>query len=342
MFKIFKKTMMISELIELYQQGRLNLSPYYQRTGKIWKTAKKQNLIDSILNQIDLPKFYFHFYPEEENGKYDYSIIDGKQRILAIMDFVEGKINLSKSFKFLDGSISEDIQGFSYEKIQEVIPEVIARFLLFEIDVVFVDTDDIERINEMFIRINEGVAVNNAEKRNAYGGKLIQKIRACCADHIFFNKTIAFENGRDEYQEIFLKLFVLEYKRDIISLTNKNIESVVKECKDCKNKEEEIIIKVSEKLLKMSMIFGEKSKILKKNNIVTYYLFLQDKYDLCPEILGFIENFERERKDENLNDIEKRMLYLKYNDYVKQGTYQERSFKERLNIMNWLYDEYVS
>ena len=139
-----------------------------------------------------------------------------------------------------------------------------------------------------------------------------------------------------------MKLFVLEYKRDIISLTNKNIESVVKECKDCKNKEEEIIIKVSEKLLKMSMIFGEKSKILKKNNIVTYYLFLQDKYDLCPEILGFIENFERERKDENLNDIEKRMLYLKYNDYVKQGTYQERSFKERLNIMNWLYDEYVS
>ena len=46
MFKIFKKTMMISELIELYQQGRLNLSPYYQRTGEIWKTAKKQNLID--------------------------------------------------------------------------------------------------------------------------------------------------------------------------------------------------------------------------------------------------------------------------------------------------------
>ena len=92
----------------------------------------------------------------------------------------------------------------------------------------------------------------------------------------------------------------------------------------------------------MSMIFGEKSKILKKNNIVTYYLFLQDKYDLCPEILGFIENFERERKDENLNDIKKRMLYLKYNDYAKQGTYQERSFKERLNIMNWLYDEYVS
>ena len=49
----------------------------------------------------------------------------------------------------------------------------------------------------MFIRINEGVAVNNAEKRNAYGGKLIQKICVCCVDHIFFNKTIAFENGRD-------------------------------------------------------------------------------------------------------------------------------------------------
>ena len=55
MFKIFKKTMMISELIELYQQGRLNLSPYYQRTGKIWKTAKKQNLIAVSYTHLTLP-----------------------------------------------------------------------------------------------------------------------------------------------------------------------------------------------------------------------------------------------------------------------------------------------
>lgn len=342
MFKIFKRTMMISELIELYQHGRLNLSPYYQRTGEIWKTEKKQNLIDSILNQIDLPKFYFHFYPEDENGKYDYSIIDGKQRILAIIDFVEGTIALSKSFKFLDGDFSENIQGFSYERIQEVIPEVIARFLLYQIDVVFVDTDDIERINEMFIRINEGVAVNNAEKRNAYGGKLIQKIRACCEEHIFFKETVAFKNGRNEYQEIFLKLFIIEYKRDIISLTNRNIKEVVVECKDCINNEEEVIQKVSENLKRMSKIFGENCKILKKNNIVTYYLFLREKYNSYPEIYDFIERFEKERTDEGLEDMEKRMLYLQYNEFAKQGTYQEKSFRGRLDIMNRLYKAYVS
>ena len=54
MFKIFKRTMKISELMDCYMLGKLNLSPYYQRSGEVWTNSKKQDLIDSIFNEIDL------------------------------------------------------------------------------------------------------------------------------------------------------------------------------------------------------------------------------------------------------------------------------------------------
>ena len=38
----------------------INTSPEYQREGDIWTKEKKQLLVDSILNDSDIPKIYFH------------------------------------------------------------------------------------------------------------------------------------------------------------------------------------------------------------------------------------------------------------------------------------------
>src|SRR3546814_327900 len=64
------------------EQDAINTDPYYQRKGGVWTLQKKQLLIDSILNDYDIPKLYFHNYnnqqKEDNGGKYDYSIIDGR------------------------------------------------------------------------------------------------------------------------------------------------------------------------------------------------------------------------------------------------------------------------
>ncbi len=337
MFKIFKRTMKISELMDCYMLGKLNLSPYYQRSGEVWTNSKKQDLIDSIFNEIDLPKFYFHFYPEEVGRKYDYAVIDGKQRIMAIVAFLSDELELKSEFAFLDSIDNVNIGGLRFSQIQEIYPYIAAKFLLFEIDIVFVDTDDIERINEMFIRINAGIPVNNAEKRNAVGGKLMEFIVKECRKHPFFNETICFPDKRNIYQEIFLKLFVLEYREGIVTLSNKNIEEVLKECKKCERNELKYIDAVNDGLYKMYYIFGENCTFLKTNNIVTYYLFLKDKSINDIKIRQFIEQFEHERN--SIDDINNKNVfyYMQYNELVRQGTYQKKSLEKRVYILEKLY-----
>ena len=337
MFKIFKRTMKISELMDCYMLGKLNLSPYYQRSGEVWTNSKKQDLIDSIFNEIDLPKFYFHFYPEEVERKYDYAVIDGKQRIMAIVDFLRDKLRLKSGFVFLDSIDDVNIGGLLFSQIQEIYPYIAAKFLLFEIDIVFVDTDDIERINEMFIRINAGIPVNNAEKRNAVGGKLMELIVKECSNHPFFNETICFPNRRNTYQEIFLKLFVLEYKQEIVTLNNENIEEVLKECKKCERNELKYIDAVKDGLAKMYRIFGEKCTLLKTNNIVTYYLFLKGKSVNDIIVRQFIERFEAERNSVDDKNSENVFYYMQYNGLVRQGTYQKKSIEKRVYILEKLY-----
>lgn len=341
MFKIFKKTMKISQLFDYYTMGKLNMSPYYQRSGTVWSGSKKQNLIDSILNEIDLPKFYFHFYPAEDEGKYDYAVIDGKQRILAIMAFLNGDVKLKKDFCFLDDKYKDiEIGGMCFDDIQEEYPYVAARFLMFEIDIVFVDTDNVDRINEMFIRINAGVPVNNAEKRNALGGKLMKMIGQICVEHPFFRETVCFADNRNVYQEILLKLFVLEYKREIVTLSNATIENVLGECKNCDNNEKEILQQVIWVLHRMHDIFQKKCKLLKTNNIVTYYWFLKDKHAERQELFDFVENFECNRSKVKDEPNENLVDYLTYNELVRQGTYQKTSIEKRLLILEKLYKKW--
>ena len=337
MFKIFKKTMKVSELMDCYILGKLNLSPYYQRSGEVWTYSKKQDLIDSIFNEIDLPKFYFHFYPEEAGIKYYYAVIDVKQRIMAIVAFLSDKLRLKSDFAFLDSIEDVSIGGLLFSQIQERYPYIAAKFLLFEVDIVIVDTDDIERINEMFIRINAGIPVNNAERRNAAGGKLMEFIVKECNNHPFFNETVCFDDKRNTYQEIYLKLFVLEYKGEIITLSNKNIEEVLKECKKCERNEVKYIDAVNDGLSKMYHILGANCTFLKTNNIVTYYLFVKGKPENDVRVPQFIERFEYERNSVDDKNSENILYYMQYNELVRQGTYQKKSIEKRVDILEKLY-----
>lgn len=86
------------------RQSRIDMDPPYQRHGRLWSTADKAYLIDSILNGFDVPKFYvgdFTWGDSPLNKKQvEYSIIDGKQRFEAIFDFFNGDLVLDKDFEY--------------------------------------------------------------------------------------------------------------------------------------------------------------------------------------------------------------------------------------------------
>jgi hypothetical protein len=70
-----------------YSRGLID-SPEYQR-GYVWKLEDKQRLIRSIFNKADIGKFVF--IEDDTLKEYRLEVIDGKQRLRAILDYYEGR-----------------------------------------------------------------------------------------------------------------------------------------------------------------------------------------------------------------------------------------------------------
>ena len=82
----------IESLIHKYYSFGVNMNPDYQR-DYVWGLSDKQLLIDSIFNNIDIGKFAFiHLdYKKWDEAGYGYEILDGKQRLNAIIEFYENR-----------------------------------------------------------------------------------------------------------------------------------------------------------------------------------------------------------------------------------------------------------
>ena len=163
-----------SVLVVYSDKADIELEPEYQRIGGIWTHEKRQLLIDSLMNGFDVPKLYFHEFvpPQKKRGKtYRYAIIDGKQRLQTIWDFIDGKLFLAEDFNYLrDDSV--EAGGLDYSTLASRYPKVKARFDATTLDIITIRTNDIELIEDMFSRLNEAVPLNAPEKRGALGGPL--------------------------------------------------------------------------------------------------------------------------------------------------------------------------
>lgn len=149
-------------IMKIYaEKNEINLEPDYQRKGSIWSLDKKQLLIDSILNDYDIPKIYFHELQQDE--KYQYSVIDGRQRLQAIWEFMDGVFSLSSEFKYFKNP-DLDLSSLNYNDLANKYPKIRINFDSFNLPIIIVQTEDVDLIDDMFSRLNEAVPLNAAEK----------------------------------------------------------------------------------------------------------------------------------------------------------------------------------
>ena len=174
------------------------------------RLKKKQLLIDSILNDYDIPKIYFHKFSRKDTQKtgITHAVIDGRQRLEAIWQFIENGFALGEEFKFLKDD-SLDLSGMTYKDLAGGHPKIKNNFDGTSLPIVEVETDDIELIEDMFSRLNEAVPLNAAEKRNAIRGDLIRAVNSI-ANHAFFKKKVKFSNKRYQHREVAIRLLWLE------------------------------------------------------------------------------------------------------------------------------------
>jgi hypothetical protein len=132
----------VKELLTLYKEDRLNLTPPYQRNF-IWSIKDQKALIDSILiKEFPLPTFFIR--KVDDNS---YEMVDGQQRTRTILAYFNNHFEVDLKF-------SESIK----KKIEE-----------FDISVTIItEIRSDESIEEFYTRVNKtGLKLNKPELAKA-------------------------------------------------------------------------------------------------------------------------------------------------------------------------------
>jgi hypothetical protein len=136
----------ITWLLDLATNGKLNLDPPYQRRS-VWTRKDKQFFLDTIFRNYPSPAIFLH-KALDNDGKFIYHVVDGKQRLQTILDFVvSGKLRIAETFgdTRLDGKKWSDIQSEQDLKY---------RLWNYQITIEFLDTVEGGLVNNVFDRLN--------------------------------------------------------------------------------------------------------------------------------------------------------------------------------------------
>jgi hypothetical protein len=333
-------------ILRIYsEKDEIETSPEYQRNGGIWTPEKKQLLIDSILNNYDIPKIYFHQYARAERtsiGK-SYSIIDGKQRLETIWSFIDNHFRLSNDFVYQD-DVSISLAGMSYNDIAQEYPKIKIKFDSFVLPIVGVSTDDLDLIEDMFSRLNEAAPLNSAEKRNAFGGDMVKAIREIANLNLFANK-VKFSNHRYQHYEVAARFLLVEISRiensKLIDTKKVYLDSMARRYRsgheDTVNEVKDIVEGV---VNKMNDVFINQDNLLRTQGImVVYYLLFKRALEHNLTISRIqLENFEQSVKhnkryaEENYEAADYDLL--EYDRLSQYGTNDVSNIRERYRILS--------
>jgi len=147
----------VAEIVEMMQRKDLVINRSYQRSSGIWPEFAKSYFIDTILEGYPFPKVYFYQTYDKSRKKPLREVVDGQQRIAAIVDFFNNKFKLTSASKNYCGKSFLELPE---DKQQEfTMSTVLADVIL---------AAERYQLLEMFRRMNAyTVPLNSQEKRHS-------------------------------------------------------------------------------------------------------------------------------------------------------------------------------
>lgn len=309
----------------------IDTNPDYQRPA-VWTRAQKQLLIDSMLREYDVPKFYLH-----RTGKDTYDVIDGQQRLRAIWEFFDGGFALAKDAESVDGY---EIKGKKYDELDFDIQD---RINSYDLDFVVLDYVEEDEIREMFLRLQNGTSLKAQEKRNAMPGRMGDFVRAT-AKHPFFTK-VNFSNSRFTFDLIAAQMTLLYLNKNngICNIKDRDLNTMYEDYRDfdATSAEAKTIVKILDYL---NTMFPNKAPELKRYSVISLFILIMDmmpNYDIRnreQEIAQWFIDFEAMRAADELKAPEdqdpKLVIYHERvsnsSDAMDSLTYRHNFLKESL------------
>jgi hypothetical protein len=158
-------------------------------------------------------------------------------------------------------------------------------------------TDEEEKVDEMFVRLNSGLHITAAERRNAMPGPLPRIIRKLVL-HPFFESKISFNTRRMQEYNTVAKILLIEFRGRFVDTKARNLDRLVKDNMDKKISAFEPMRKSIVNVLdEMSGIFHDKDPVLSTEGpIPLYYRFIKRTSANKRYIRAFLEEFSYDVK----------------------------------------------
>ena len=202
--KIVRQTWSIFEIYQKIKDKKLILDPDYQRRA-IWSVDKQTAFIESLYMEIMIPPIYVVEIPGEdilEETKYE--VVDGKQRLTAVWDFIKGTLRLNeRNLEYY----ADIFGGKTFPEIREIEAEKTSQMLSSILDIYVITANSPEFTKyDIFARLNRGaekLKVNEI-RRAIYKSKVTAWITEFVDEQLATNK--------EYYESIFSQNDVKRYE----------------------------------------------------------------------------------------------------------------------------------
>lgn len=181
-FEIESKT--VADFRKMGRDGQLVLRPEYQRQA-VWPDRAKVSLMETILLGYPIPEVYLA-YETTSDGDETASVVDGQQRLTALLEFIDNKYSLDE---LEDEGLRKKFSDFYFRDLPE---EVRRSFFQFRFPIRRLSNLDDEFIRSVFARVNRvNMVLTPQELRNALlPGPFTDFLRDCSAHTLNFSSGV--------------------------------------------------------------------------------------------------------------------------------------------------------
>ena len=202
--------MTVKELKKRIEAHGMTFDNAVQR-GNVWDNDRKSLLIDSILQDYEVPVLYAK---RTDNGVYD--MLDGKQRSTAIFEFINDKFPLT--------NVSDEFADFEDMYFSQLDEEMQDAILDFQLTIRYFDGITDDEVKELFFRLNNGKPLTNFEQIKAKC-KSLEIAKDFIAENEIF-KEDKMGKTEDKRLELFFKAWTIMFA-DYPSLEKKELNPIM-------------------------------------------------------------------------------------------------------------------
>lgn len=154
----------VAWFVDLHRRGLLDLDPPYQRRS-VWNVRYKKDFVETVLLGYPAPSLFLH-ETVSESGLTSHAVVDGKQRLTSIVEFLDGEFPTADH---KDTLLKPELQGIYFTDLDDSHRK---KFFEYEMTVEYFPSTEGSFLNDVFDRLNRNVAkLSRQELRHArYSG----------------------------------------------------------------------------------------------------------------------------------------------------------------------------